>query len=663
MSTFPSNSRAPGRLGTLLACLILLALASTGRANAESPAEAAKLLARGAPPLMMSGQDHTVSPVPNAYRAANPLDGTISRVAATLGSPPLPGPTTGVSRNDYLAMIDGVVGYFRRFQASDGRIIDPFLRREYQYSTPAYALAASTLAISGKNPDLLESASRALDSALYQLASGTATDRHGDFFILPTMLAYRQLRGQADPSTRARWAQYLAMINPQVAYTDLIGPGQPNVINWNSGAIAGEFLRHADGFTGLQFVNRYLDAQMPRFTAQGLYRDPGEPLAYDASARFNFLVLLEEGYKGKHREALEVLLKRGAWASLLMQSPSGDSPTGGRSVEHVWNDALLCASFERWARRSLASGDMPAARAFKRGAHLAAQSLGRWVRPSGEYWIVKNHFDPALRRGFEDYSSHSQYNLLAAAYLAMAWSAADDGISEGASPADVGGFVIALPEFRKIFANSGGHYVEIEAGADPHYNSTGLLRIHRRGMANDLGPSVNSPIQHFPLAVGIAWPAGDAWESLAQFPSDKVRTRISVTKAIPERVDFAVEYDLSGAAVRSVTEHYALSPDQLTVTATIDGPVDRWRLRFPAFLTDGKDMGTVDLTGNMIAVRSNGSAQGLAILSPAPSRIERTGRIAAMRSGDYEMIEAAGPGRSVAYRLAAPADAAAGPGK
>lgn len=42
---------------------------------------------------------------------------------------------------------------------------------------------------------------------------------------------------------------------------------------------------------------------------------------------------------------------------------------------------------------------------------------------------------------------------------------ADDSIPESASPADVGGFAIALPEFHKVFANSGGHYVEIEGGA------------------------------------------------------------------------------------------------------------------------------------------------------------------------------------------------------
>jgi len=39
--------------------------------------------------------------------------------------------------------------------------------------------------------------------------------------------------------------------------------------------------------------------------------------------------------------------------------------------------------------------------------------------------------------------------------------------------ADVGGFVFQLPEMRKVIANAGGVYAEIELGADPHYDSTG----------------------------------------------------------------------------------------------------------------------------------------------------------------------------------------------
>jgi hypothetical protein len=563
---------------------------------------------------------------------------------------------TGFARKDYLALIEGVVKYFRQFQDARGRIIDPYLHREVQYSTPTFALAAATLIASGQDTELLGPASKALDSALYQLASGRVTDRHGDFFIMPAMMAYRYLKDIADPATRKRWDRYLQIIRPEMAYSDLIGQGQPDVINWNTNAIAGEFIRHKEGFTGIAFVNRYLDAQIIRFTPDGLYRDPGLPLAYDAAARFNFLILLDEGYDGKYREDLEILLGRGAWASLLMQSPAGDVPTGGRSAEHVWTDALQCASFELWARRMRAAGDETGAQAFKRGAHLAARLISRWVRPSGEFSIVKNHFDPALRRGFESYSSHSQYNLLAAAYLSMAWSLADDRIAEGASPAEVGGFVVDLPDFHKVFANSGGHYIEIDTAGDPHYNSTGLLRVQKRGMDGRLGLSDNAPSGESPLALGVGWQTAGETRALAEFAYGRVHASTDGIEVTPEAVRFSVTYQLEGAAIKQVRERYTLTPDALFVSARLDGPVTSWRVTFPAFVSDGRAIGQAAFRSSGVTLRSGHARQTFEVTAPAGTIIQKTGHIVAMRTGDYEVVEAAGAGNAVSYRLDVPVE-------
>jgi hypothetical protein len=641
-------------LGLLVFSLIGWAVAR--RLAEETPDNAARLARAGAPPLMMAGQDHRVDPLPSSYQADDRLAATIRGVRDALTRQKAAISSTNFRRDDYLNLIDGVVKYFRPFQDKKGRIIDPYLHREYQYSTPTFALAAATLIVSGRDGELLGSASKALDSALYQLASGAVTDRHGDFFILPTMMAYRHLKDIVDPTTRKRWDRYLEIINPEIAYSDLIGKGQPDVINWNSGAIAGEFLRHKEGFTGGEFVNRYLDAQIIRFTPDGLYRDPKLPLVYDASARFNFLVLLNEGYDGKHQKDLAVLLERGAWVSLLMQSPAGDAPTGGRSTEHVWTDALQCASFELWARRMRVAGDESGAQAFKRSAHLAARLMSRWVRPSGEFWIVKNRFDPALRRGFESYSSHSQYNLLAAAYLSMAWSVADDSIAEGASPADIGGFVVDLSDFHKVFANSGGNYIEIDTAADPHYNSTGLLRVHKRGMEGQLGLSDNAPSSDSPLALGVGWRTAGEVHSLAEFPYGRVRASTNDIDVTPEAVRFSVAYRLDGAGVKQVRETYTLTRDTLSVSAWLDGPVESWRVTFPAFVSNGQSIGQVSVNGSTITIRSEHAKQIFEITSPAGSIVKKTGHIVAIRTGDYEVVEAVGGGNAVSYRLSAPVD-------
>lgn len=627
-------------------------LISSLQYRSESPEHAARLLRRGScAPLLMAGQDHQIPLLPDAYSSANPLEPAIAAVRCALSAPGKKVEATGVERQSYLELIDGVVGYFRHFQDPTGRIIDPFFHKEYQYSTPTYAMAAGLLVSSGRRPELLASASSALESSLYQLASGTATDRHGDFFIAPTMMAWRYLSDRTDAQTRVRWNRYLEMISPDRAYSDLIGAEQQNVINWNTSAIAGEFLRHKEGYTDLGFVEKYIHAQRPHLTAEGLYLEPGAPLTYDAAARFNFSLILAEGYTGDHAAALDALMERGAWTSLLTQSPRGDAPTGGRSAEHVWNDALACAMFELWATRSKTKGDDVAMRAFKRAAHLAAQSVARWVRPSGEFWIVKNHFDPAVRHGFEDYSSHSQYNLLAASYLAFAWSYADESIGESEAPAETGGFVLELPFFKKVFANSGGHHLEIDTSPDPGYNSTGLLRVHRRDLDEVLGPGGNAPACDVPLAVGVQWLTRGEWQSLAQCSSSQVTAHLTRNDAGRDEVSFEVHYQLSGALIEGLTEQYLLRPGHLEVRVRFDGPIDRWRVRFPAFVFDGKRTGQVDVEANTATVSLDRCRQRFSVTQPAGTTLHRTGRLVPTRNAYYDVIEGEGHGCSVAYRL------------
>jgi hypothetical protein len=61
-------------------------------------------------------------------------------------NPGLPFQTTGLNRGHYLSLITGEVDFWKTKQnLISGAIIDPYLNREFQYSTPAYAHAAATL--------------------------------------------------------------------------------------------------------------------------------------------------------------------------------------------------------------------------------------------------------------------------------------------------------------------------------------------------------------------------------------------------------------------------------------------------------------------------------------------------------------------------------------
>lgn len=559
---------------------------------------------------------------------------------------------TKLSRNDYLFVIGGIVAYFRHFQTADGRIVDPFVRREVQYSTPCYAWAATVLVVSGKQPDLLDSAAMALTCALQQLADANAADRHGDFFTFPAMLAYEHLRDRMSLERRQRWETLLKAIDPFRAYRDVLKEGKHKVHNWNVAAIAGEFLRAQAGFTDLRFVEQHLSAQLPHFTAEGLYRDPNVPMAYDLFSRHFLAAMLERGYAGKFQRELNALLERAAWTSLLMQSPLGELPTGGRSAQHQWNEAMQCVTYEIWARRKRREGDEVAAQAFRKAALLALQSIQRWVRPSGELWIVKNRFDPALRHGFESYSFHSQYNLLTASMLATAWLFADESIPAGVCPAEMGGFVVHLPDFHKVIANAGGLYVEIDTAADPNYNSTGLLRVHRKGVDGLVGPSDGAAIRDEPLAIGIAWLEGNKWQPLAGLGQGQIpRVKVIPYEQTPQRVAFTVRYELNRPQVREVVETYELTPTRVRVTAGVDGAVDRLLVRFPALAFDGQRASLITVNGDMATVRLGDSQQTFRLEVPKGVELRRTGRWVRCRNGYLEPIEGEVQSNQVTYTL------------
>ena len=371
-------------------------------------------------------------------------------------------------------------------------------------------------------------------------------------------------------------------IDPQRVYQD--APGKREPYNWAIVALCGEYLRHQDGFCDPSFVEKALALQMTNFTANGQYVDPGAPMAYDGFPRCFLAAMIERGYDGAESAALSNLLDRAAWTSLLLQSPCGEWPTGGRSAQHQWNEAMQCMTYEIWARRKLREGDTAGARMFKRAAHLSLESIRRWVRPSGELWIVKNHFDPAARHGYERYSFHSQYNLLSASMMCAAWIFADENVPEGVCTEKTGGFEIELPEFHKVIANTGGLYVELDTAAVPEYNSTGLIRVHKTGDRSRWWGrlmAVRSTTERLPWELrGLTAIIGSRWPALVE--NKIARTEFTTGQNTTDHVQFKVRYVLNNQAIPAVTESYDLTPARVQVTAQAEGEVSRLKVQFPA---------------------------------------------------------------------------------
>jgi hypothetical protein len=555
-----------------------------------------------------------------------------------------------LTREDYLKTCEGIVDFFHHFQTPDGRIIDPFMHKEVQYSTPCYAWTATVLVVSGRQTNLFDSAARALDAALEELSSGHAADAHSDFFTFPCMLAYEALRDRVTAERRGKWEEELRSIVPEKIYHDIPGKRPPH--NWAVVALSGEFLRGQDGLGDPGYVDKALSYQMGYFTANGQYMDPNTPMAYDGFPRCFLAGMIERGYNGTNAARLTNLMDRASWTSLLIQSPIGEWPTGGRSSEHQWNEGQQCMIYEIWARRKQREGDAAGAAMFKRAAHLALESVRRWVRPSGELWIVKNRFDPAARHGYMGYSSHTQYNLLAASMLATAWQFADETIAEGVCPAEIGGFALELTDFHKIIANAGGLYLELDTTAAPEYNSTGLIRVHKTGVDPLVGPTDTSDSKDGSATVGIAWRDGERWQSLAGLTAKEIKkVEFSRGQNTPDRVQFKVRYILGGGIISAVTENYDLTAERVEVTAEVEGETAEVRARFPAFAFDGANATRVEVNGAKASVQLNRSREEFSIVEPAEAVLSRTGAWTTFRNGYFEMIEGTVPGKRVVYTL------------
>jgi hypothetical protein len=84
--------------------------------------------------------------------------------------------------------------------------------------------------------------------------------------------------------------------------------------------------------------------------------DDLNPIAFDHFPRKYLAVMMEWGYNLSYANELHTYLYRGAWVSLLMQSPWGELPTGGRSSQFQWNEAQQSVTYEIYASKSAREG-------------------------------------------------------------------------------------------------------------------------------------------------------------------------------------------------------------------------------------------------------------------------------------------------------------------
>lgn len=297
-----------------------------------------------------------------------------------------------------------------------------------------------------------------------------------------------------------RWKEQLLSIVPEKCYDKYASRSDDVVNNWALFSALSEFARmKLTGCDSEAFVELQLENQLRRLDENGMYADNlkewnHQPIMYDLVPRYLLTLLLHFGYKGRHYEKIDAVLKSTALMTLQMQSLTGEMAFGGRSNQFVHNEPMLAIIYEFEANRYARAGDHKLAGKFKAAIARALEIT--------EYWLdrkpvrhVKNRFPTETRYGCEKYAYFDKYMITTASHIFSAYMICDDSIPTGEYDDSDSCFKTG-DRFHKLFMRSGGYFLEFDTDADLHYDCSGLGRVHRHGAPSPICmslPCTDSP--------------------------------------------------------------------------------------------------------------------------------------------------------------------------
>ncbi len=504
----------------------------------------------------------------------------------------------------YLDVIEGLCRFTARHQNTGGAVIDPFLHREHQYATPYFAYAIGTLISAGRAKDLLPNGVRAMEHAtlLFDGGRDAIPEQHGEFFI-PSLTAALELYEPIVPKDRwLVWRERMKKPLNQVI--------KGSVNNWQTYAMKGEWLRALAGLAPRDAAiatieDHWRARQQDHFSAAPwfLYHDRSsdpDTLSVEAVGRGNLLALIELGYDGPSSGSIRRLAEEGTRSTLWLQDPSGQVPANGRTDDHVWVDIGYQLAFEVMAERSSHQKDAFAAGRYRHAALLAFQNIDRWRRDDGEwmgsYFITKNHFDPALRVGYQTASEYSNYTGSLMFHLSEAYRARRTEIDEQPVPAEIGGYAFVLDDsFSTAFANAGGLQMQLNLRGDTaessgnYWTPMGVVRFARVGWDTRLGPSDGALTKNGGVSFAPAFNEQGHWIRMAD-SSKRYEAKFNAPFVHPALVRCSITYQpRAGQPGPTFRNDFIITPDGvlsgLTKTSTDDLA---WGVTWPLLENDGR---------------------------------------------------------------------------
>jgi hypothetical protein len=584
---------------------------------------------------------------------AYPLAALWSRLRDDLAAAPPP-PPTGVTRELYLDLAEHIVRASVALQDGTGRLLDPYQEGEDVFNTARYVGALGQLLSAGRCGDLVDSLVAAYENLLGRLGE---VHHSPEFWVKEMMYAHEALRDHVPGDRLEAWTEVWRGHEGRRGYNCVVRGMTHNFCVF---AAHSEFWKQrvvGGGDAGL--IAELLAGQRPLFTAHGLYRDPGDPMTYDLVVRQQLDLMRLLGYDGPPRGWLDEVCDRGALTGLLLQSTTGQMPFGGRSNQFHFVEAHFAALCEAQARLCHGRGDELLAGAFKRAGRRALGMVAPWVMGMTPYRQTKQGFDPARQHGLDSGGYYSVYGLLLASLCGTAYHLADESIPEALTPAEVGGYVVALwPEFHKVFATGADYHVQLDTRADPDKDATGLGRLHRAECWPELALSGSIPAAPTytstvatpcrALALGPAWRDADGVEHrLADFSAALTAVDLRVLEEGRDGVRFEVTYQGELGGCQVVTEVYELSSRGLRLSCRLEPvPPEAW-LVVPVIQTDGEAVADAVADPGGLTVHYRGQCYRLAARAGVVVTAEPP---ASNRNAVY--LTARVPGLEVELRLA-----------
>ena len=415
-----------------------------------------------------------------------------------------------------------------------------------------------------------------------------------------------------DPKHTCRWREYLSKIEPTSCYNKFALDPSDDVRNWALFTGVSEYFRLSAGIGGdIDFIELQIASQLKFFDENGMYMDNKgsdvhHPILYDIMTRALFTMLLGRGYRGRYYEEIDAILKKAGLLTLSMQSSNGELAFGGRSNQFLHNEPVMATVYEYEANRYAREGDLALAAEFKARTQRAIEVTKRWLSRS-TLSHIKNRFPVASKYGCEGYAYFDKYMITVASNLYAAYLICDEAIPTGALCDRKPVFFKTSEHFHKVFVKCGGYSLEFDTNADPHYDASGLGRVHRDGATSAVCLACPCPAEPSytvdivkPVALSICsavWD-GDRWELLA----NKGNRYELLDGAVTDKTATAhfVCHFYNG---ENIEEYYEVSEEGVFIAVKGEGRIG---YVLPAFCFDGMRYPEVSIDDGSLSVKSKG---------------------------------------------------------